>query len=161
MSEALETVSRTLRRIRALVILFIAGLTVAGATAIPVRAEAHWLLSFLPPSWQIAKFLTLVSTGLDDAAAHYPFLFYGTDWLAFGHFVIAIAFYGALKEPVRNRWLFKFGMIASILVLPYAMTFGAWRHIPFVWRCIDCSFGVIGFVPMWLCDRWAKGLERD
>ena len=51
-------------------------------------------------------------------------LFYSTDWLAFGHFVIAIAFVGALRDPVRNRWLFDFGLIACVLVVPYAVVFG-------------------------------------
>ncbi|MFJ8602700.1 hypothetical protein ACIREM_29130 [Streptomyces shenzhenensis] len=32
--------------------------------------------------------------GLDEADASYPFLLYGTDWLAFAHLAIAVAFYG-------------------------------------------------------------------
>ena len=28
---------------------------------------------------------------------------YGTDWLAFAHITIAVAFLGPLKDPVRNR----------------------------------------------------------
>jgi hypothetical protein len=83
----------------------------------------------------------------------------GTDWLAFGHFVIAVAFVGALLEPVRNRWLFSFGIIACALVVPYALVFGAIRGIPVWWRFVDCSFGVFGIVPLWLCRRWAVELE--
>lgn len=84
---------------------------------------------------------------------------YGTDWLAFGHFVIAIAFVGAVRDPVRNRWLYLFGMISCVLVIPYAMVCGAARGIPFYWRLIDCSFGVFGFVPLWFCWRWTRELE--
>src|SRR5258705_340581 len=60
----------------------------------------------------------------------YPFMAYGTDWLAFGHFVIALAFVGPLRNPVRNRWLYQFGMISCALVIPYAMILGGARGIP-------------------------------
>ena len=100
-----------------------------------------------------------VRDALDDTYAKYPFLAYGTDWLAFGHFVIALAFVGALRDPVRNRWLYLFGMISCVLVIPFAMIFGGVRGIPVYWRLIDCSFGVFGFVPLWFCWKWT-GLER-
>jgi hypothetical protein len=109
------------------------------------------------PAW--ARWLTKVQSSLHDVGARHPFLFYGTDWLAFGHFVIAIAFLGAIHDPVRNVWLFKFGMIACVLIIPYALVFGAIRGIPFWWRLIDCSFGVFGFLPLWLCRNWTTELE--
>jgi len=90
----------------------------------------------------------------------HPFLFYATDWLAFGHFVIAIVFIGALRDPVRNRWLFDFGLIACVLVIPYALVFGGLRGIPIWWRLIDCSFGVFGFIPLWFCRKWTDELEQ-
>jgi hypothetical protein len=86
---------------------------------------------------------------------------YGTDWLAFGHFVIAIAFVGALRDPMRNIWLFQFGMIACVLLVPYAFVCGGLRGIPILWRLIDCSFGVFGFIPLWLSQRWAAELARE
>ncbi len=110
-----------------------------------------------PPGW--AVWLTRVQKALHEADQRTPFIFYGADWLAFGHFVIAIAFVGALRDPVRNRWLFTFGMIACTLVIPYAFVFGALRGIPIWWRLIDCSFGVFGMIPMWLCRRWVDELE--
>jgi len=61
---------------------------------------------------------------------------------------------------VRNRWLFDFGLIACALVIPYALIFGGLRGIPMYWRLIDCSFGVFGAVPLWLCRRDALALER-
>lgn len=84
---------------------------------------------------------------------------YGTDWLAFGHFAIAVVFIGVLRDPVRNVWILTFGMIACVLVVPYAFVFGAVRGIPIYWRLIDCSFGVFGFIPLWLCRKWVKELE--
>ena len=161
-----------LRRIRFLTWLFIIGLALSGATAIPLRSELRWLTKVTgarqlietpaatgPPAW--AVWLTTVQAALDDTASRHPFLFLGTDWLAFGHFVIAVAFIGALREPARNRWLFSFGMIACAMVVPYALVFGAVRGIPFWWRFVDCSFGVFGIVPIWFCRRWAGELEAQ
>jgi hypothetical protein len=157
------------RRIRVLTWLFIIGLVVSGATAIPLTREVDALADLSgaaqrlqspaptgPPAW--ALWLARVQTALHATEQQSPLLFYGTDWLAFGHFVIAIAFVGALRDPVRNRWLFSFGMIACGLVVPYALVFGAIRGIPFWWRLIDCSFGLLGLIPMSLCRRWAAEL---
>lgn len=154
---------QTLRKIKWLTWLFIAGLLLSGVTAIPLQTELNAAANFVgvgtvTPSG-FASWILKVRTALDNTYSAYPFMAYGTDWLAFGHFVIAIAFVGALREPVRNRWLYLFGMIACVLVIPYAMICGAVRGIPFYWRLIDCSFGVIGFVPLWFCWRWTAVLE--
>jgi hypothetical protein len=143
------------RRIKFLTTLFIVGLFLSGVTAIPLLQETSWLVKQFNIPW-----LVRVHAALTQTEIQYPFLFYGTDWLAFGHFVIAIAFIGAWREPVRNRWLFDFGLIACALLIPYALVFGSVRGIPFWWRLIDCSFGVVGFVPLWFCRKWACELER-
>jgi hypothetical protein len=156
-------------RIQLLTVSFIVGLIISGATAIPLLTEVDWLAkvthadslatpSAPAPAW--AGWLLVVQRALHDMRFNHPFLFYGTDWLAFGHFMIAIAFFGALRDPVRNRWLFTFGLIACVLVVPYTFVFGGLRGIPIWWRLIDCSFGVIGFVPLWFCRKWAIELER-
>ncbi len=147
--------------------LFIIGLVVSGATAIPLQWELDLLeriTGFTGGDGQmeislVGTLLVHVSRALEETGDKYPFLFYGTDWLAFGHFVIAVAFAGALRDPVRNIWLFTFGMIACVLVIPYALIFGAVRGIPIWWRLIDCSFGVFGFIPLWFCRKWARELE--
>ena len=157
-----------LRRIKILTGFFIAGLVVSGFTAIPLIVEVDCLVKqsvargltarAAPPSaWGL--WLTKVQAGLHSVADNHPFLFYGTDWLAFGHFMIAVAFIGALRDPVRNQWLFTFGMLACVFVVPYAFIFGALRGIPVWWRLIDCSFGLIGLVPLWFCRRWSRELE--
>jgi hypothetical protein len=33
------------------------------------------------------------------------------------------------------------------------------RGIPLGWRLVDCAFGVVGFVPVWLAWRWSGELE--
>ncbi len=154
-------------RIRWLTWFIIAGLVVSGATAMPLTAEldvmAKWFgiaeQTSATATSEFARWLLTIREALHATGSQHPFLFYGTDWLAFGHFVIAIAFVGALREPVRNRWLFDFGLIACVLVLPFAFVFGGLRGIPIWWRLIDCSFGVFGFVPLWLCRRWSRELE--
>jgi hypothetical protein len=150
-------------RIKWLTALFIVGLVLSGATAIPLLPEVTWLANNVgtekAPSI-VQEWLARVRDALEQTQSQHPFLFYGTDWLAFGHFVIAMAFIGAWREPVRNRWLFDFGMIACVLVIPYALVFGGGRGIPPWWRLGDCSFGVFGFIPLWLCRRWARELEK-
>lgn len=156
------------RRIKCLTWFFILGLVGSGATAIPLTCEVDRLAQLMgvadktsgDPVSGLAHWILRVREALHDVDARYPFLAYGTDWLGFGHFVIAVVFIGALRDPVRNRWLFTFGMIACGLVVPYAMIFGALRGIPMGWRFIDCSFGVLGFIPMWCCARWVKETER-
>lgn len=160
------------RRIATLTWVFIIGLVLSGATAIPLQREVDALVNLTGVSQRLqdpvsagspvwAFWLTRVQAALRGTGQHSPFLFYGTDWLAFGHFVIAVAFVGVLRDPVRNRWLFTFGMIACALVVPYALIFGAVRGIPIWWRLIDCSFGVFGIIPLWLCQRWVAELETQ
>jgi len=140
----------------------------SGATAIPLQWELDTTARILgvadpacgPATTGLAQWILKVRDAVRDTDARYPFIAYGTDWLAFGHFVIAIAFVGALRDPVRNIWLFQFGMIACVLLVPYAFVFGGLRSIPIAWRLIDCSFGVIGFIPLWLCQMWAAELAE-
>ncbi|MCA1596766.1 MAG: hypothetical protein LC772_10145 [Chloroflexi bacterium] len=142
------------RRIRALLLAFITGLVVSGATALALQTETAWLASFLPGHWT-----AIVHRGLTETYARYPFVAYGTDWLAFGHFVIAVAFIGPLRDPVRNVWVITFGIIACLLVPPYALLMGAVRDIPLGWRLIDCSFGIVGVLPLWTCLRWVREIK--
>jgi hypothetical protein len=154
------TREQILRRIKWLTWLFIVGLFISGATALPLQSELNAAVKWLPStSSAFGTWITKIQSALNDTYAKYPFMAYGTDWLAFGHFVIAIAFLGAVRDPVRNRWLYTFGLISCVLVIPYAMICGAVRGIPIWWRLIDCSFGVIGFIPLWFCRRWTAELE--
>ncbi len=160
------TPSTLLRRIRFLLWLFIIGLVLSGATALPLEGEVRLALRVaerldragLVPAGLMA-WLTIVHEGLGHTYARYPFIAYGTDWLAFGHFMIALAFLGPLRDPVKNAWVVEFGMWACALVVPFALIAGPLRGIPFGWRLIDCAFGVVGIVPLWLCRRYIRELE--
>jgi hypothetical protein len=159
----MEHASQLQSRIRWWTGFFVFGLFVSGLTAIPLRTEVNFLCGVFGAqnnSSVLGEWLIRVRDALVQTQAQHPFLFYGTDWLAFGHFAIAIAFVGALRDPVRNRWLFDFGLIACGLIIPYAFIFGAVRGIPIWWRLVDCSFGIFGAIPLWLCRRWAVELEN-
>ena len=74
--------------------------------------------------------------------------------------MIAIAFIGPLRDPIRNRWVIDFGIIACALVIPLALICGSLRGIPVYWRLIDCSFGLAGVLPLWWCRKMIDRLER-
>jgi len=155
------------RRVRVLLVLFVVGLVVSGVTAIPLTCEAEVLQrivgegSAVQARWPaLAAWISRIHRGVTETSREYPFILYGTDWLAFGHFVIAIAFIGPIRDPVRNRWVIEFGMIACALVIPWALLIGPIRGIPFFWRLIDCSFGVVGVVPLYLAWRYTHRLAQ-
>jgi hypothetical protein len=154
-------------QVRALLIFFVAALLVSGLTAFPLRWELRLLDRWVGPGtfvadlWpSLSAWVHRVYVGLSHTYVQYPFMAYGTDWLAFAHIVIAVAFWGPLRDPVRNRWVVEFGMIACVLVLPLALICGPLRGIPWFWRVIDCSFGVLGIVPLWLARRRILRLEQ-
>ncbi len=149
-------------RVRVLLLLVVAVLLVSGLTAIPLETELTFLTRLtgaearLDSAW--AWWLVRVQDGLVETNARHPFLAYGTDWLAFSQFVIAIAFLGPLRDPVRNVWVVEFGIIACLLVIPFAWIVGGLRDIPTGGRLIDSSFGLIGFVVLWICRREIRKL---
>jgi hypothetical protein len=107
------------------------------------------------------SWLRRVYDALADSNRRYPFLAYGTDWLAFAHLVIAIAFIGPLIDPVRNKWVLTFGVIACAGVIPLALIAGTIRGVPFYWRLIDCCFGIFGVIPLVICLKSVQKLEAE
>ncbi|CAL9587677.1 hypothetical protein SUDANB108_05195 [Streptomyces sp. enrichment culture] len=154
-----------LKGIRAWLVFFVVCLVLSGATAFPLVHELRWAESllralsvgeYLPG---LTEWIGRVREGLDHADAEYPFLLYGTDWLAFAHLVIAVAFYGPYRDPVRNIWVVEFGMIACAGIVPLALVCGPIRDIPFWWSVIDMAFGVFGVIPLYVVRRRIKLLE--
>jgi hypothetical protein len=153
--------NKLLRKIRGTIIFFMIALVLSGITAFPLETELRWLLQFrnrMPVDLGI--FINKVYEALHDTNLHYPMLAYGYDWLAFAHIVIAMFFIGPLKDPVRNSWVIEWGMLACIAIIPLAFIAGPVRGIPFYWKCIDCSFGVLGIIPLYIVWRWIKKLEK-
>lgn len=148
------------KQIQAILLFFMVALIISGATAIPAHSEIKFLLTQIPADSFVYSWLQKVFQALDVTQGTFPFLLYGYDWLAFAHFVIAIVFIGPLRNPVKNIWVLEFGMIACVLILPYAFAFCALRGIPYWWTLIDCSFGVFGFIPLWICRKKIMELEK-
>lgn len=155
------------RSIRVWLVIFIVGLVLSGVTAFPLTYEARWLVRLFDGALSpigdhlpaLVDWLRTVSTGLDDASVRYPFLAYGSDWLAFAHLVIAVAFWGPYRDPVRNIWVVQFGRIACVGVIPLALICGPIRGIPFFWQLIDMSFGLVGLIPLTIVHRRIQRLE--
>ena len=164
----MATQNSLLFRIRLMLAFFMFALVVSGITAFPLKSELHLLnqyfgqgTSFGEKYTDVANYLKYVQEGLDNNAAQFPFMSYGTDWLAFAHIVIAIAFIGPFRDPVRNILVTQFGMICCILVFPLAIICGSIREIPMLWQLIDCSFGFFGLFPLLLVYKWTKELEGN
>lgn len=101
-----------------------------------------------------------VREALVDTDVRYPFLAYGTDWLAFGHIIIALFFVAPWREPGQHIAVIETGIVACILVISLALICGQIREIPLYWRLIDCSFGIVGIVPLLIARRLAQRLNR-
>jgi hypothetical protein len=148
------------KQIKEWMIFFMTALIISGLTAIPVKPEINFLYRMTGDIRFVQSWMEQLHEGINDTADKYPFLFYGYDWLAFAHFVLAILFIGPLRDPVKNKWVIEFGMIACLLIIPFALAAGYFRGIPFWWRLIDCSFGIGGLVPLIICLRKINKLEQ-
>lgn len=147
-------------RIKALIIFFIIGLVLSGITAFPIETQLEFVMNYIHYFPQIMQlWLTQIYFAVKTTNAQFPFLSYGTDWLAFSHLVIATAFIGPLRDPVKNIWVIELGMIACIMVFPLAFIAGAVRGVPIYWTLIDCSFGLLGIIPLYICRRYITQLE--
>jgi len=142
-------------------LFFIMALILSGITAFALETELAWLNDYVFSGTNaFSGWIHKVYRALQDVNAKYPFMAYGYDWLAFAHLVIAIAFISVLRDPVRNKWIVQFGQIACIMIFPLAFIAGQIRGIPFFWRLLDCSFGLIGLIPLTICRRKIDKLEN-
>jgi hypothetical protein len=159
---------RLLRIIRLLVLFFMAALFLSGITAFPLETELKVLCKLLGISGNFPvetytghqHWFAWVYEGIRHTNQSYPFLAYGTDWLAFAHIAIAIAFIGVYFKPVRNIWIVYWAMILCVAILPVVFICGAIRHIPFYWQLVDCSFGILGIIPLLILKSYILKLEH-
>ncbi|HEX5154393.1 MAG TPA: hypothetical protein VFW07_23260 [Parafilimonas sp.] len=149
-------------QIRILTVFFIIVLVLSGLTAFPIYSELKWIIEseLFPGDSVIQQWLLKVWKGVKHAHEEYPFIFYGFDWLAFAHLVIAILFIGVYQHPVRNRWIIQWAMITCIGILPLAFIAGTIRGIPLLHILIDCSFGVIGLIPLYIIQTKINKLKK-
>lgn len=152
---------RDLKIIRRWIIFFMITLFLSGLTAIPVEHELKFVTGLFSDQTIIGGWIHKVYAGVADTNKQYPFIAYGYDWLAFAHFILALLFIGPLKDPVRNKWIIEFGMIACVLIIPFAFIAGHYRGIPVWWRLVDCSFGIIGLIPLGICNSRIINIESQ
>lgn len=158
---------RRIFRYRMVLGFFILALVVSGVTAFPLLGEMRVLVDWLglrnPEHMQVlggaGQWILTIEQGLRETYAVYPWVAYGTDWLAFAHIIIAVFFIGPLINPVRNIWVLQAGLIACFLIIPLALICGAVRGIPLGWRLIDCSFGIFGALPLLYCLKLTRRME--
>jgi hypothetical protein len=148
------------QRIRLYIWVVIVGLFLSGVTAFPIETELAILINHTPiQNPAMTAWLNKVYQGVSTINIDYPFLSYGTDWLAFAHLMFAVLFIGPLKDPVKNIWVIEFGLIASVAIFPLAFIGGSIRGVPFFWTMIDCSFGVITIALLLPCYNNIKKLR--
>ena len=156
----------TTPRIRGITLFFVLALVTSGMTAFPIVATlqaleplfgAGGLLERLWPA--LALWLVTVLDAYERTYEAYPFIGYGTDWLAFAHLVIAGAFWGVWRDPVRNIFVVEWAMAACIGIFPLALICGPLRGIPWFWTIVDCGFGIVGFPVLWWLRREILALE--
>jgi hypothetical protein len=151
----------TLTRIRAWLVVFTAGLVLSGVTAFPLVTETRLLADLahaLPTPEAVVAWIDRVHAGLAATGLDYPFIAYGTDWLAFAHLVIAAAFWGPWRDPVRNVWVIEWGMICCLAVIPLTLIAAPIRGLPWGWQLLDISFGILGVIPLLVVRRLIRTL---
>jgi len=155
------------RRVRIILVFFLVGFVISGLTAFPIRWEIAQLQRLIGANTfmeglysPMAHWISYVHRGLTNINQEQIFIFYLTDWLAFAYILIGIAFLGPLRDPVRNIWIIEWAMILFVLAIPLIFISAPIRGIPSFWRLIDCSFGVFGFVLLWVCRKYIKQMEK-
>jgi hypothetical protein len=146
---------------------FMVGLIVSGLTTFPLLSEASFVNQLLRDSGSnaaagaggIPQWIGFVHEGLRQTYSRFPFFAYGTDWLGFGHFVIAAFFLLPFRNPARYLAVLYIGLVACGGVIVVALLCGSLRQIPLAWQLIDCSFGVIGAVPLLYCVHLSRKLS--
>ena len=147
-------------RLKIYILIIIIGLTISGLTAFPLESELAYLVKGASNSTSpMHQWLQKIYIAIKNTNQNYPYLSYGTDWLAFAHIMLAILFIGPFKNPIKNKWVIQFGIICCISIIPLALIAGNIREIPFFWQLIDCSFGVLAIIPLYLCLVNIKKLE--
>ena len=137
--------------IRVNLAIFIVLLALSGITAFPLQWEMNFLmehLNWFPVSLQ--NWIMEVKLAVDKTP---QLMFYGTDWLAFAHIIIALFFIPVYMDPQRYRANLLVAMAACLLVFMLAFVCGPLRGIPFFHQLIDCSFGFFAFWPLFIVYR--------
>ncbi len=154
------------RRVRLICAFFMIALILSGLTAIPIKWEVARLTALLaentpaarlfPP---LARWLSQIRLGLHQTGPNHDFLFYLTDWLAFGYIFIGLAFYGPLRDPVKNIWIINWAVILFAAAFPTILISAHVRNIPLFWQLFDLSSALLGLSLLLLTRHYIKQLQ--
>ena len=139
------------------------GLFVSGVTIWPWEIELSFAISTLQtmkgpePLIQLLQEIRHDMRMLDE---NNSFVLYVADWLAFAHLVLAALFLMALKDPIRNVLVVRFGILCSLSVPVLAITCIPMRGIPLFWILIDSSFALCA-IPLWIALKDIERLEQE
>ena len=139
------------------------GLFVSGVTIWPWDIELSFAISALQaiagpePLIQLLQDIQQDMRLLEQSNS---FVLYVADWLAFAHLVLAVLFLMALKNPIRNVLVVRFGILCSLSVPVLAITCIPMRGIPLFWILIDSSFALCA-IPLWIALKDIRKLEQE
>lgn len=139
------------------------GLFVSGVTIWPWDIELSFAISALQaiagpePLIQLLQDIQQDMRLLEQSNS---FVLYVADWLAFAHLVLVVLFLMALKNPIRNVLVVRFGILCSLSVPVLAITCIPMRGIPLFWILIDSSFALCA-MPLWIALKDIRKLEQE
>jgi hypothetical protein len=141
-----------------------AGLFLSGVTIWPAIAELKTAVRLLwgdaPAGGELHAFVLKAIEGLEATNAQYPFMLYAHDWLAFAHIMLAVLFAGAIRDPVRNKWVVQAGLLMCLLVPVLAGICIPLRGLPIWWFWIDFAFAPGAALPLWIVFRDIRRIEE-
>ena len=140
--------------------LFLSGVTVWPAI-FELKTLVHLVWGDRPATDGLHQFILLAITGLEETKARYPFMLYAGDWLAFAHVMLSILFAGAIRDPVRNKWIVQCGLIMCALVPFLAGICNPIRQLPAWWFWIDFAFAPGAAIPLWIACRDIQKMEKS
>jgi hypothetical protein len=154
-----------LKRARVMLGIVAVGLLLSGVTIWPASWELQTLVDV---AWGPGEstgvmhgFILRAIEAIERVGVEYPFLFYAADWLAFAMIVLAILFYGARRDPVRNVWIVQCGLIMCVLVPVLAGVCVPLRGLPLRWFWVDTAFAPAAGIPLWIALRDIRRAEKQ
>ena len=154
-----------MRRAKWMLGIVAVGLLLSGVTVWPavpeLKAAEHIAWGDGDQSGTIGSFVARAIEGLEQTDKDFPFMLYAHDWLAFAHIVLAIMFAGAMRDPVRNKWIVQCGLLMCVGVPVLAGVGIPLRGLPWQWFFIDTAFGVIAGALLGIAYRDIRVAEKS
>jgi len=144
--------------VRVLLAIVAFGLFVSGVTIWPWEWELERILGLTSEVPVLHAVVEGILADMRDLRSRDSFVLYGLDWLAYAHLVLTALFVMAMKDPVRNILVVRFGLLCCLTVPLLAAICVPLRGLPWWWVFIDSSFAICA-VPLWLALRELKRLE--